>query len=596
MERYGVGNFIELITSAAIVVACLPYLFEAAHKAATTSLWLDEIGSIAGYSSQGPWTTITKYNAANNHIFFNLLNSLTPGAGSYDPLHARLWSIVAVLAALGLAGYELGRRRWFLAGAIFVFLLTINHDLLELCLEARGYGILLFCATAAALWAMRYVQTPARRWLVALSVVVVVGTWTVPTFVFFGGGVWLAMLAFERSWRVLRYGAATLGAIVVVYLPVMGQLRAQEATYAQQFGRNYDHISDVWSTIRTYLPLHLPSVFAVAIFAILAAVAALVRPSRLGHERWVTAASWVLLGASAVFFAGCLILQTPLLRTTAFVVAPLALAVLAPAAVLVRQRNFEVIRPTAAITAAVLLVPAGLTYAKGHPFIPFENWKGADAYVAATFPDNTPVFNERSTTALASYLSSHDRLDTNFDIHALLGGQLVVVDVRELPKPTHSEAAIAPVAASLVTQGFFEQRGKIPAHFMLVWFAPPPDPHLTRAMVSGASQPELLDGNLSTDVPLPPTPDPPTVELTVAPGTIGRSVVIAGSAYLPVRGVVVTTISPAGVSHRVAQDHLATSRGLLTVHLGDVAVSRIEVTMGPSARPYDLDDIWLYTP
>ena len=57
---------------------------------ATTSLWNDELYSIAGYIAKGPLFTMTSESyIPNNHIFFNLLNSVTPGHYRFDPVRAR---------------------------------------------------------------------------------------------------------------------------------------------------------------------------------------------------------------------------------------------------------------------------------------------------------------------------------------------------------------------------------------------------------------------------------------------------------------------------------------------------------------------------
>ena len=599
LASFGTGDWIELVTSAAILVGCIPNLLAGLHEAATFSLWIDEITSIQVYSGQGPWTTLTKYNAANNHIFFNLLSSITPGAGSFDPLHARLWSIVAVMATLGLALYELGRRRWFLAGAVFVFAVTINNHLLELCLEARGYGLLLFFATAASLWSMRYVETRRRRWLAALAVAVWLGTWTIPIFIFLGGALWLALLIADRSARVLKWGSICLAAIVVVYLPVLGQLWTQESTYAQQFGRNYDQLQDTWVTVHTYLVLYLPSAFAVTCFVLLGAAVALARPSRLGRQRWAAAAGWVLLGSTAVFFAACLILQTPLVRTTSFAVVPLALGLLAPAAALIRGKDFAVIRPTAAITAAVLLIPTAVAYNKSHRFVPVEQWRPAAAYVTATFPEGTPVYNQHSPGSLRAYLTRRNPRATNFDLDALSEGRLVVVDVDETSTPLSSEVAMNTVASSLVSQQFFQQRGFAPRHKMSVVFAPPWDSHLTRVTMNGVDEPALMDGDLSTSYKMQSTSSrPTTLELTAAPGTVGRSLVIAGGSHIPYGTMTITTISPSGTRHRITGNRLTYSNNLLTVRLGDIAVARVDVAVSARsmARGFHLRDLWLYSP
>ena len=565
---FGTGDWIELVTSLAIVVGCMPNLLSGLHGAATFSLWIDEIDSIRQYSAPGPWTAITKYYAANNHIFFNLVNSITPGAGSYDPFRARLWAMVAVLATLALALHELWRRRWFLAGAVFVFAVTINNDLLDLCLGARGYGFLLFFATAGSLWAARYLETRRRRWLAALAVAVWLGTWTIPIFVFLGGALWLTLLIADRSAKVLKSAAATLAAIVLVYLPVMGQLWTQESTYGQQFGRNYDRFRDVWLTIQTYLTIYLPNLFVVTAFVLLGAVVALARPSLLGRQRRAAAAGWVLLGSAALFFMACLILQTPLVRTTSFVVAPLALGLLVPAAALVRRTGFEVIRPTAAVTAAVLLVPAGVAYRSSHRFLPHEEWRPAAAYVAATFPDGTPAYNQHSPGSLQVYLARRNPLAARFDLDALREGRLVVVAERIGPTPSSSEVTMDKLASSLVSQQFNQQRGTVPRHAMSVEFAPPVDRHLIRAAVGGTPEPALIDGDLSTSYQMRSSPRSTTLELTVAPGTVGRSLVIAGDRVPPYGAMTITTRSPNGTSHLIARNRLTYSAGLLAVQLG----------------------------
>ena len=67
---------------------------------ATTSLWNDELYSIAYYSAKGPLFTMTSESySPNNHIFFNLLNSVTPGHDRFDPVRARFWSWVFVILA-----------------------------------------------------------------------------------------------------------------------------------------------------------------------------------------------------------------------------------------------------------------------------------------------------------------------------------------------------------------------------------------------------------------------------------------------------------------------------------------------------------------
>jgi hypothetical protein len=124
--------------------------------------------------------------------------------------------------------------------------------------------------------------------------------------------------------------AMTVMAIVGVYLPVLRQVIAQSTIFAQTWGREYASLQAVSSTITTYLlypELVWASVSNWGVFGFLGAILllpyALWKPSEPDGQ-----SVRILVGAVAIFFAFCLALQTPLLRTTSFVVFPLVAAAL----------------------------------------------------------------------------------------------------------------------------------------------------------------------------------------------------------------------------------------------------------------------------
>src|ERR1019366_7131979 len=122
---------------------------------ATTSLWTDELHTIIHYSSRGPIATLTEYAEPNNHIFFNLVNSLTPGRGSVAPLRARLWSFVAFLLMLGMGISFFARRRSLVLGALLFCLLAVQPELLDLMLQSGGYAFSAFFSLLAVLRPLR---------------------------------------------------------------------------------------------------------------------------------------------------------------------------------------------------------------------------------------------------------------------------------------------------------------------------------------------------------------------------------------------------------------------------------------------------------
>ena len=124
--------------------------------------------------------------------------------------------------------------------------------------------------------------------------------------------------------------ALTVVAIVGVYLPVLQQVIVQSTIFAQTWGREYASLQAVASTITTYL-IYPEFIWARVsnwgVFGFLGAIFLL--PYVLWKPGEPDGQSVrILVGAVAIFFAFCLVLQTPLLRTTSFVVLPLVVAAL----------------------------------------------------------------------------------------------------------------------------------------------------------------------------------------------------------------------------------------------------------------------------
>ena len=581
----------------ALIAASMAELAKALHAAATLSLWTDEIHSVVFYSGKGPWTTLTDYDVANNHIFFNLLGSLTPGAGSLDPLHARLWSIVAVLAMLLLAVYEFFRRRWYLAGGLFVFVVCVNHNWLELALAARGYGILGFCAVASSLWAWRYVETGRRRWLIGLAAATVAGTWSVPTFVLFAGPLWLGLLVEDRTWKLLRYGCATLAAVIVVYLPVQGQLRHQFSTYASIYGREYRHLGAVEATFRTYLtvdPLTVAVGAATAITALVAVLWLWPEPS----DSDVVDTSLILVAAVVVFLGLCLALQTPAVRTTAFVVLPATLALLLPAAALLARLA---IRPIVAGALALALVPGAIQYTtdRANRFVPVEDFWGTARYITATFPDGTDVYTLRNPTAIAGYLGRRDHATGGFDPPRAQfdRGELVVVDDAVTARPTTAELWLASDRRA-VEQDMAQQRGRRPPHFLRIAFTPPRDPHITRATVDGIAEPALVDGNPTTVYRPAGGPGASTsIHIDVPAGTVSRSLIVSSARSSVPEVADVRVVAGSGRTISLPTSAVTKSLQLITVSLGDQPILQVQLVLrNRKLRPFEVRDLWIYTP
>ena len=355
------------LTAILLLLSCV-YLARYLHAMARTPLLNDELFTVLGFSSRGPGTVLTNYSNPNNAIFLNLLNSILPAAHSLDPMRERMWSMLAVLAMLLLGLYEFFRRRWYLPGALLFFAFAVNFNWLDEALQDRGYGVLGFCAMATSLWLWRYLESREDRWLAGIVIVTLIGVWTVPSFVFFAGPMWLLLLVALRTRRVLWFGLAALAAIVLVYAPVAGDLWHQFTHYSNSFGREYGTLSAPFSTFWAYLfghhhvqgqhqslaPLRDQSYVVAAVWLVAfiapflvvlpaadrapAWLSSYVRPVEVTVAHPIRQLVRILAGASAAVLVIALIVQTPPQRTVAFVTVPVAVATIVSLAVLYEDR------------------------------------------------------------------------------------------------------------------------------------------------------------------------------------------------------------------------------------------------------------------
>ncbi len=413
---------IEIALAVVLLSLSLIHTGQIMGAMASTSLETDEFGTVLGYSSRGPVHVATHYRAPKNHILFNLANSLLPGRASLVPARARMLSILAVMAAaMALIGYGLYRRR-LIESAFVLTLWTFAPQMLPLEMQARGYGFLGLAALVASIATIEYFRTDRRGWLIALAVAATLGTYTVPTFLFFAGPLMLLVWVARRSRETFIAGAAVCAAMLLLYAPVAGQVAgafrefhaAGEMDFARVDGvfrsiKFHLFSSDDWQTFALFLGL------VIAPFAIL----------RRGDRE--SAGMAVTMGGVLAFLVIVLALRTPPIRTSAFVMVPLAIAGVFSLGELIRQMPL-------ALWAAAFGVAGCLLTARVAPeirafrFTPDEDWLVAGKAVDATFPPSMKVDFKRYAKYLQHTMSDAGSREAAFDEDAYRRGALVVAD------------------------------------------------------------------------------------------------------------------------------------------------------------------------
>jgi hypothetical protein len=453
--------FVELLVALVIVGAALRWLWPVAQAMATTSLWNDELYSVLRFSSQGPWTVLTDYHVANNHIFFNLVNALTPHSDAVTPLRARGWSFVATLGAMVLPLWHFARRRQLVEGALAFGSIAMNEGVLDLTLQARGYGFLCFSTVALSLAVVRYMETSARRELYIIAAAGILGSWSIPTFIIFAGIALLLLWAHGRTRAEFYCGLGTALVTVLLYAPVATQLLAEMRSYAANWGESYAHLSALHETFDSYLWNQLPEWGVLAL-----AIATLAGPSRshadqtLRSARMLSLAAWLTL---TVF----MIQRTPAVRTTFFAVLPIAFALILTGSALLRRAG-HAIKMAAQLAAALLVVWILAPRIDAYAFTPIETWMEVAHFVDANVPAGTPVYAPFRGHYLGAYLSPRHKIAASLDEQAFVEGKVVVVDADFRPGHDFDGRAYDERARSA---SFPQRRG----HAQTLWWVPSAD-------------------------------------------------------------------------------------------------------------------------
>jgi hypothetical protein len=600
---------VELVLAVVVVLATSVHLVRFVGIAWHVSLWHDELFSVRNYSGRGAGHVVTRYGSANNHVFFNLVNALTPGAGSVDPARARWWSIVAVLAMQAGILVAFWRRGWFLAGAVLFGLFATSPEWLDLVLQGRGYGFLGLAALLSCTTLWRYLEAPTRGPLAVLGLVTVAGTWTVPSYLLFAAPLWGLLLLAVRHRNVLVAAVLTGAGVAAVYLPVLGELRREQSTYEEQWGRSYTGLGDVAETVGTYVLR--PSLFGGMglgpVLTVVVLVAALAAAVVLPLAPVVRSLVLVLVGATSAFFVANLWLGTAVLRTTAFVTVPLAFALVVLVAGALeggvgRGRGSPGGRPVAAVVTTLALVAVAVLTVQGvgAPMavhrLPLQDWQGVGRYVDRTFPAGTGLVVNGPAGEVGHVLAyqrwSYTEAAPNVGEPGLASGRSVLVDSAASGEP----AFAFDLVASVWSEARFPQRI---GSYLRVLAAAPDEARVVSVLVDGrpVEIAALTDRRRATgpDLPRPAA----TVRIVPPAGQRTRSVALVAGNDLPaVRSVAVV------VDGRVVTlggDDVHRSGPSLTIAVGDRRVEAVEVTFAPGGADGtaagsgpDLREVWTH--
>jgi hypothetical protein len=334
-----------LLCAAAIVAITVYRAWPIWHFKATSSLRDDEIMSIVRYTSRGFVPAISTYSLARNHILYNVISSFFPGADSTLPLRARLISFVSVIASLGLLIAYTARRGWLLPGVACAGLVAVNFFAMDRVLEARGYGLIFLLAMLSCVAFAEWLRTRRKVWLNLMAISCVLGTYTLPFYVVFAGGLLLVAFLYRPSREAFLAGFLSLAAILMLYLPVAGKVYAVFTGYRERYRDTFisafDSIDGVFSAFESFLPVQIEALALVLIALVALLYVAFGRFAARFDRFTLAGVAAAILG----FLAFCLYCKTVPARVVSYIAAPLAFLTAIMTGSLLSIRALTPIRP-----------------------------------------------------------------------------------------------------------------------------------------------------------------------------------------------------------------------------------------------------------
>lgn len=458
---------IEIVLALVVIIPAAAHFGQNAIAMAGAPLRIDEIGSIRAYAGRGPFVSSATYNLAKNHIFFSILNSLTPGSGSLNPLRARIWSFAAVAMALVALAASFWKWGSPLAGAVAFAIPALNSDHLTKALEARGYGLLALMAAIGLISLYEFLRSSKTRALWILGVSVVLGTWTLPFYIIFGGSLMLMLFLLQPNRKTFLAGVAALLSIIALYSLVIASVFQVAAEYDEKYGEIFTSLESVFKAMSLSIPASLWRMDGISFLVagmLVFGLPLVLRSARPEATQSLRVATLLIVG----FYLFCLVLASPPVRITAFLAMPVAFVCGMFVLQVLTYPGLAILRPALGVMIAVVFLLAGKSALANFHFLPDQRWEHAANAIRAAFPKGTKIASPTYGKFLSAYLGKDYKITKEMPSgEDLKSGQLLLFD------PTHkSDHKILDVHGLYPNLDFAEVRFQVQKGLTQILYVP----------------------------------------------------------------------------------------------------------------------------
>ncbi len=219
--------------------------------------WNDELYSLRCFTLEGIWTTITDYHVPNNHVFYNLINSIyLKLIGLQDlfdlmdhPWALRILGLVYSIVTIVFV-FRIGKLigGWHL-GLLAAILLVSNIAYINMALQARGYGLSTMLDWMMVYYGLVCLKTNKSKNQIPIVVLTALAFYTIPLNVYFFMSIiiFIGFRSFVRyrfdlkeyindsSWYwavAILYG---IGLGVTFYIPILDEVFFNKYVHSSQW-------------------------------------------------------------------------------------------------------------------------------------------------------------------------------------------------------------------------------------------------------------------------------------------------------------------------------------------------------------------------
>lgn len=231
-----------------IIIVFLFLLFY--FPASTYSLWHDEVLTVSKFASNGVKGVFLAPYEANNHVLYSIILAFLLDIFPFSEVIVRLPAMIFAVCFFVVLFYYAQKYFGAFIGWSVGLVILFDDNIVELCLQARGYTILFLCTVVTLFTCFEWIKRKRKKSMIIFMLFSLIGIWTWMLFAVFVGCLLLYSLCVAEKKEKIK--VIILGMILVILsvVPYLPMLKSMYEYYSKNLSLFGDKLS--WDTFFMY--------------------------------------------------------------------------------------------------------------------------------------------------------------------------------------------------------------------------------------------------------------------------------------------------------------------------------------------------------